>query len=412
MKATPIKSAPSVAGKLLSCLDCGRCSGICPVSRAGLGYSPRRLIQRAIQSGGELVFSDRALFACLGCDLCATVCPSGISVSALMPGLRNQARNHGTFGEPAHGGLPQTVMRLMAQSPAPQHRLTWLDPACVTAEHGDTLLFVGCAPYFELMFAPLNVTPLTTTRNAIRLLNQVGIKPVLMPDERCCGHDLHWLGDFDNFRRLAERNLAQIRATGVKQVVFLCPECLRTFKLDYPSHFGPLGFEPVHITELLAGKAKLPLGPLRRRVTFHDPCRLGRHLGIYEPPRTLLSAIPELTLAEMEHSRHKATCCGGTAWVECGAAVKFLQKQRLVEAGATGAEQLITACPKCDIHLRCALTESPHADKAQPNRRVPNRHNRRVPVLGHNPTAPDAAPLKLVNIIDLLAESAGLNPKP
>jgi len=120
------------------------------------------------------------------------------------------------------------------------------------------------------------------------------------------------------------------------------------------------------------------------RVTFHDPCRLGRHLGIYDPPRELLRAVPGLELVEMKHSREQATCCGGTAWVECGTAVKCLQNERLAEAKATGAERLVTACPKCDIHLRCALSGTDAR------------------------TGPE-----IVNMINLLAESLGLTgPEP
>jgi Fe-S oxidoreductase len=102
-------------------------------------------------------------------------------------------------------------------------------------------------------------------------------------------------------------------------------------------------------------------------VTFHDPCRLGRHLDTYDAPRNLLETIPGIEIVEMAHSRVSATCCGGTCWMECGAAVKSLQAQRLSEAARTGASTLVTACPKCDIHFGCAVAGSEYDGPAISN---------------------------------------------
>lgn len=359
------------------CQDCARCTGVCPVARTGLGFSPRRLIRRAMDTDLDSLLANRALFACLACDRCAAVCKSGISISTAVLALRELALERGFRFEPAHDGMLQSLMRLQANSDRPQDRLGWLDDTVRVAVSGDTVYFVGCAPFFEPLFEHLGVRPLETARNAVRLLNAVGIEPVLLPDERCCGHDLLWQGDTAGFRRLAERNIEQLSAAGAETVVFACPEGLRTFRLDYPRLFGPLGFRSVHITELLLERDFHP-GSLSAAVTFHDPCRLGRHLGIYDPPRRLLEAVPGLELREMPRARAAATCCGGTCWMECGAAVKSMQSARLAEAEATGADRLVTACPKCDIHFACALA------------------------------APGCSGPRVTNIVDLLAEAAGL----
>jgi len=370
-----------IPSETLVCQECGRCTGVCPVARSGLGHSPRKVIRSAGAGGTRSPEFDRALFSCLGCDRCATVCPAGLVISEVIVKLRAEVGSDRGAGTLAHGGLLQSFMRMMATSPDRQRRLDWLDPSLRVSTSGDTILFVGCAPYFDRVFDFPGLRPVETARNAVRLLNRVGIEPILLEDERCCGHDLLWLGDTGNFRLLAERNLAQIAATGAKRLVFSCPECLRTFKLDYQRRFGKSGLELLHISELLVQESsKLDPGALPGRVTFHDPCRLGRHLGIYDPPRELLRAIPGVALIEMNHSRETATCCGGTAWVECGTAVKCLQSARLAEAGATGADRLVTACPKCDIHLRCALCGA----------------------------GAETAP-QIINLIDLLAESLGLS---
>jgi Fe-S oxidoreductase len=189
-------------------------------------------------------------------------------------------------------------------------------------------------------------------------LNQIGIVPVVLDDERCCGHDLLWYGDVTTARRLAEHNLKQLHNAGVRRVIFLCPECQHTFEFDYPQLVGKTGLELMHIASVLVAGGFKPgardaVQP--RVVTYHDPCWLGRQLGIYEPPRQLIAALPDVELREMAHTRQQALCCGGTSWLECGAAVKLLQERRLAEARAAGAELMVTACTKCEIHLRCAL---------------------------------------------------------
>jgi Fe-S oxidoreductase len=157
----------------------------------------------------------------------------------------------------------------------------------------------------------------------------------------------HWPGYID-----------LIQSSGAKQVVFSCPEGYYTFKNYYPKYFGELGFEPVHILDFLAGK--IEEGVVRfseaetKCVTYHDPCRLGRLAGIYDSPRKLMTTIPGVELKEMPRSRENGVCCGTSGWMNCSSCSKEIQMQRLGEAAATGAGALVTACPKCQIHFRCA----------------------------------------------------------
>lgn len=337
------------------CLDCGRCAGVCPVARTGIGFSPRRLIQQQLEWQGRI--QTRALYACVGCDLCSTVCPSGKSFARTVERLRAVAYEHGSAPVPAHGGIVQALGRIQARSGVRQQRFLRLKPKLQVAEKGETALFTGCLPYFQVLFADLGVNLLETANNAIALLNQVGVVPVLLPDEVCCGHDLLWLGDRQNALRLARKNLELFCSAGVRRVIFLCPECLHTFRVEYPELVGSTGLELMHITEFLVATGFKPLGrskSVSRSVTYQDPCRLGRQLGVYDAPRQLIAGISGLALVEMAHSRSQALCCGGTQWLECGAAVRLLQERRLAEAQATGAELLVTACPRCDIHLACA----------------------------------------------------------
>ena len=309
---------------------------------------------------GELIH-DRELFSCLACYACSHLCPSDVDYPVFMQKVRNLASVKGEHGDCAHSGTLLSLMRLVSRPDIKQRRLDWLD-GCRTLQKSEVLYFVGCAPYFEPVFKDIEVNPLNIARNSIKILNALGIEPMVLPNERCCGHDLLWTGDVETFKKLAQLNAQMIKESGAKKIVFSCPEGYRTFKIDYPQYVE-LDCEPIHITELLAQNlSALSLrakqgNPEVKKVTYQDPCRLGRHLGIYEPPREIIKAIPGMKLVEMEHSADESICCGTSAWTNCGSYSKQIRVERLLEAKATGAEVLVTACPKCQIHFKCAMVD-------------------------------------------------------
>ena len=219
------------------------------------------------------------------------------------------------------------------------------------------MFFVGCAPYFEPVFEDIDVESLQPAKGSLKILNSLGIEPAVLEDEKCCGHDLLWTGDVEGFKALAEHNAAMIKKAGVKKIVFSCAECYRTFKEDYPKYVE-LDCELQHISELLSDrmdKDGLGLREVKKKVTYHDPCRLGRHLGVYEAPRDVLKAIPGMELVEMSRNREESLCCGTSAFTNCDVYSKQIRVERLLEAKSTGAEVLITSCPKCQIHFKCAM---------------------------------------------------------
>jgi Fe-S oxidoreductase len=344
------------------CLECGKCTASCPIALINDSYSPRTIVAHSLQRSKDEVLQDPMLWACLTCKSCEAGCPADVDYLGLTLDLRNQATEYGQRGMCTHGGALQSLMRIMTTPDLKQKRLEWVNGDLKIAEQGEVLYFVGCAPFFDVFFSDLEVRTLDTAKSVIKLLNAVGIEPVLMPNERCCGHDLLWSGDQENFLKLAEHNLEAIRKTGAKQVVFSCPECYRSIKEDYAAQFGSLGFETLHISEIIADKIKsgeilFPTDSREEKVTFQDPCRLGRHLGVYDAPRKVMTSVPGVELEEMKKSGKKAICCGVSNWMNCTTYSKQIQVERLRQAKATGADTLITACPKCEIHLRCAMKD-------------------------------------------------------
>jgi Fe-S oxidoreductase len=242
-----------------------------------------------------------------------------------------------------------------------QSKTDWARQAGKFAAAGDTYYFVGCSPFFDVEFqVDWGLDVMDGPRGVLKLLNAVGVEPVIHDDERCCGHDLLWNGDVENFAKLARRNVDLIKGLGCKRVVFHCPEGYLTFKKYYPEVVGDLGLELVHFYELMASEltsGKLSLNSADGVMTYHDPCRLGRQAGIMDAPRTLLQGIDGIVLKEMSHNRENSICCGTSGWMSCSSCSKEIQKTRLMEAVATGADTLVTACPKCRLHLSCALRD-------------------------------------------------------
>ena len=345
--------------KAYLCLECGKCTGVCPVSRFNRGYSPRILVNKSLKSGNLDLLKDKNIWACLTCKLCDERCPAGIEYIDLTLATRLEAQKIGEEAMCSHGGAAQSLMRIMTTPNLEQKRLDWLDKELKVAQSGEVVYFVGCLPYFDVLFSDIEVNTLRAAKASIKILNKLGMTPVVLPQERCCGHDLLWGGDLENFKRLAEHNINEITKAGAKKVIFSCPEGYRTFKIDYPKYFT-YDFEVQHITELVSeaiSNGSLKFKNFDKVVTFQDACRLGRHLGIYDEPRTAITSIPGLKFTEMARSRNRAICCGVSAWMNCTTYSKSIQLARLREAKETEAELLLLSCPKCEVHFNCAMKD-------------------------------------------------------
>lgn len=351
--------------KAYYCLGCGVCTSSCPVARVIPSFSPRLMVEKALFGFGDEVVNDKDLWSCLTCGRCSSRCPSGVDYLNFVRGMRAEALAGGQEGLFAHDGILNTIMELQSLN-LKQDRNFWITDDLQVVEEGEYFYFVGCLPYFDLVFGEggycdVGLKHVERARNTVRILNKIGIQPVVSNDERCCGHDLLWNGDLEGFKRLAELNLKTIRESGAKKVICVCPEGYVTLKRDYPLYLGEQDMEVVHLCQILAGE--LGEGRLKFvedgsddpfKVTFHDPCSLGRIAEIYEEPRQIISAIPGIELVEMERNRADAVCCGTSGWVNCSSCSKQIQIERLKEAEVTGARVLITACPKCETHLSCA----------------------------------------------------------
>jgi len=345
------------------CVECGKCTASCPVSRRDDGFSPRATVEESLENRHAEVETGRQLWDCLTCRTCEQRCPYNVRFSDFIRDSRVEARTLGLDGNPTQSGQMYSWMRMMARDGLKQDRLSWLNGLKVkhkaTAKN-DVMFFVGCLPHFDVSHRHIGSNTLDIAKNSIAILNAIGITPVVLPDERCCGHDILYSGDTRSFEALAKKNAEAIRDAGVNRIVVSCPEGYQTLGQAYPDVIKGWNIEVKHISELIADRieaGKLDFKKdLNLKVTYQDPCRLGRYMGVYSEPREVLRALPGVELVEMEHHGPDAICCGVSSWVSCGATAKSIQLSRLSEARATGANVMVTCCPKCQIHLRCALS--------------------------------------------------------
>ena len=349
-----------------ACYDCGKCTSSCPISRAGADYSPRRHVLTANLGEEDEVFADNSIFSCLTCMQCDVRCPAEVDYTGLVLQLRTLGRDQ-KRAEPEcpHGGALQSMMRMMAAGGVTQNRLEWLEEGLTTSpDTGSVFFFTGCAMYLDAFFPELEMHAVNGLKAAVKVLNALGHQPVVSGEERCCGHDLLWNGDRDNFEKLARHNVELVRASGADVLVTSCAECLRTWKIDYEPFFEGAKPQMMHLSEFVAeALPELSLeSETTTKMTYQDPCRLGRHLGIYDAPRKVLTGVPGVEFVEMPRHATRGLCCAGGTFSSCDRFAKKIQVDRLEEAIATGADVMVTACPKCQVHFRCAMKDATRGD--------------------------------------------------
>jgi Fe-S oxidoreductase len=339
-----IKEAGGEAFKF--CYQCGTCDTACPWNRVRK-FMIRRIMHQA--QLGLVPFESEDLWLCATCGKCVQRCPRGVEIIDLMRAMRRLLVPDGVV--PASIPNLRGVMTSIASVGNPfrqeKDRAEWAEGLSVKpfTEGTETLYFPCCYPSYD----PRLKKVAAATAN---LLNKAGVDfGILGSKENCCGESVRKAGNEDLFKRLARENIKVFIENGVKRILVSSPHCYNTFKKDYAEF--KVNFEVVHISQFLIqliNEGRLvPTKEYRKKVTYHDPCYLGRHNGIYDEPREALKKIPGLELVEMAESREESLCCGmggSRIWMETAKEERF-SNIRLEQAMGVGAEELVTACPYC-----------------------------------------------------------------
>ena len=329
------------------CFQCGLCDTVCPWNRVG-NFSMRKLIRQATFGLSDIESED--IWRCTTCGRCPQQCPRDVRQIETVVSLRRIATEYGVF--PTSVKPLRTVSASLAGEGNPLNedrgkRAEWAKDLSVKTftEEMEILYFPGCYPSYDPRLKKV-------ARATVNILTKAGVDfGILGAKENCCGESIRKTGDEELFRRLAKENIRTFIDNGVKKILVSSPHCYHTFRNEYPEFM--VNFEVVHssqyVFELInAGRLELTK-ECRRKITYHDPCYLGRHNGIYDEPREALKKISGLELYEMSESRVDSLCCGGGGgriWMETPKGERF-SDLRLEQAINVGAEVLVTSCPYC-----------------------------------------------------------------
>ncbi len=334
-----------------SCYQCGLCDVVCPWNRVRK-FSMRKIVREATFGLTDIESDD--IWLCSTCGTCPQQCPRDVRQIESGVSLRRIATEYGVFpntAKPVRGVAASLTAEGNPLNEQRKDRAKWSEGLSVKpfTEEMEVLYFSGC----YLSYDPRLKKVAAATAN---ILNKAGVDyGILGTKENCCGESIRKTGDEELFRRLARENIKTFIDNGVKKILVSSPHCYHTFKNEYPEFM--VNFEVVHIAQYVfelinAGRLEFIKG-YAKKVTYHDPCYLGRHNGIYEEPREVLKKIPGLELNEMPESRENSLCCGGGGgriWVETPKGERF-SDLRLEQAVEVGAEVLVTSCPYCITHF-------------------------------------------------------------
>ncbi len=329
------------------CFQCGKCDTLCPWNKVR-SFSIRKIVREA--SFGLTEIDGEDIWRCTTCGNCPQNCPRGVQQIEVGVALRRLASTYEVF--PASVKSARTARASIISEGNPlqadrSKRADWARDMAVKpyAEGMELLYFVGC--YFSYDPRMKKVAAATA-----RIMQHLDVDfGILGEEESCCGESIRKTGSEEVFKKLARDNIKTFIDHGVKKILVSSPHCYHTFKNEYPEFM--VNFEVVHISQFLAdmiqnGRLKLN-GTYEHKVTYHDPCYLGRHNEVYDAPRQVLQAVPGLEFLEMAESRHRSLCCGGGGgriWMDTPRSERF-SDLRLQEAHTIGADVLVTSCPYC-----------------------------------------------------------------
>ena len=346
-----------IAEQVRMCAACPKmCRHVCPTFFAWRSDAPTphgRALLMHQKIVGVREIDERGveiLYQCLECSHCLTWCKPEIDIATLVEIERCDIVKNDR--------QPEGISRLTdlvkeTHNPFGEDHNKRNDWIKIGRSNGQKILyFTGCtAAYREK----------DSSQDTIRLLELLGYSVVITPDEWCCGSPLFRTGDLDTGIEQASHNVELLNSIEADVILVTCPGCYRALTKDYPENGYELNKPVLHISEFLARSLnKLPTGNIDASVTFHDPCHLGRHSGIYDAPRDVIQHVSNSPIVEMERNRENAMCCGNGAGLRTlfPDQAKKIGAERIRQATVVGASYIVTSCPFCKEMLKGQSNES------------------------------------------------------
>ena len=334
------------------CYGCDLCDDACPVRLFNAG-DKLNIIYNTWNNEDDGV----PLYSCLTCTACTNACPQLVDYDSYVDIRRNLI-----VGGPPAAEIPHTVLQAVLAAEAEEDADIEFIPVEEYPIDSSVGYYPGCVDYIdqEMIFSHVNEGEMNlgeTTSAAFTIFDEMGKDVTYLGRDflKCCGHDQKWQGMTEVFEKLKAYNQKKLGDSGIDTLVTSCAECFRTFAMDYELD----EMKVMHTTEyLIENGFEMDLATNEDvTVTYHDPCRLGRQMNIYDEPRDLVKAVDGVDLVEMEHTGEDALCCGVSSMMSCNENSRALRLERFDEVKATGAEIMLTSCPKCVSHFECLKFE-------------------------------------------------------
>lgn len=349
--------------ELFGCIQCGKCTGGCPVS-LNSPLNIRRLMHEAlVLDNAESMYEKDELWACTACKTCTIRCPRELRPSDLIIGMRTALIEEGHIPKTLIDALESAYKYGNPWGSVKNKRSEWSEGLelknLLQGDQAAHLYFVCCTAAYDTRVQ-------NVARSMVTCFRHLGLDfATLENEESCCGSEIRRMGEEGLFEMLMEQNLSHFSKFGVRSIVTTSPHCYNAIKNDYAQE----DIEVRHYTQVLAEAIK-ECNPfsreIRKVVTYHDPCFLGKQNGIFDEPRQILKAIPGVTFVDFDRSREKSLCCeggGGRMWVEAPDQGTRSAETRVRDAVEMEAEIIATACPFCLLTLEDAVKTSGNEDK-------------------------------------------------
>ena len=353
--------------ELYSCSRCGTCLAYCPIYKQTLDESlaPRgKMSLLEAISKGKIEYSDKIsekLFTCTACNICTSECPSGVKLDEMISTAKSDLIDAHKYPQVLDILKERIKKAYNVTFDSNTGRLDWVkqlpegEPDKYIKEKADVVYFVGCVSSFSPRSFGI-------PRSIVQDLDSAKVDYTLLGEEEwCCGFPLINSGIKDVVGDLAKHNIDAVKSKGAKLLVLSCPSCYHTWKHEYPKYLSEkVDFEILHISQYLLRlikEGKIKLGPLSGKITYHDPCDLGRNSGIYAEPRDVIKSIPGIDFIDMAANRKLANCCGGGGNLESvnqalASKIALAKADEIIE---TGADIVVTSCQQCNRTIDASL---------------------------------------------------------
>ncbi len=337
--------------KLLECIQCGTCTGSCPVARKA-NLNIRKYMREVSTLGRLSQHSQNELWACTTCSTCGVRCPKDLNPYEFLIDVRGMAVEQGQIAPTIRDALESIFKNGNPWGRVRNKRSEWAQNMNLKhmSQGADTLFFVGCTSAYDPRIQ-------NVPKSLIKCFEKAGMDfGVLGDEENCCGSEVYGMGEKGLFDYLVEENMKTFNKYNVKQTVTSCPHGFHAFK----NRYNQTNIDVQHHSQLLAklietGKLTFS-NSIEKKIIYHDPCFLGKQNGIYTEPRKVIESIQGTKLLEFDRNKARSMCCeggGGRMWVDVPG--ERLAETRVKDACEAGADILATACPYCLLTFEDAV---------------------------------------------------------